>query len=108
VKSASVLSIGAVLLLTTFLAARATAQSPPGPGAAPPADPAANLLLPSPLVPPQNFATSTEHYQYLYKLHKGGTRHTRETVPNWEGLWSPAGNCQERLEGALSLIGPTR
>jgi hypothetical protein len=91
-KSASLFSLGAGLLLTTSLVARVMAQLPPGPGAAPVAGPAANLLLPPPLAPPQNFATSTEHYHYLYKLHHGGTRHTRESVPNWEGLWSPAGN----------------
>lgn len=90
--SARLLSLGAGLLLTTALVTGAMAQVPPGPGAAPAAGAAANLPLPAPLAPPQNFSTSTEHYQYLYKLHNGGTRHTRESVADWAGLWSPAGN----------------
>ena len=47
--------------------------------------------------PPQNFTTSTEHYQFLLRLHKGGTRHTYESVPKWEGLWSAAGNTSTTL-----------
>ena len=53
--------------------------------------------MPEPVPPPQNFATSTEHYEYLYRLHKGGTRHTYESVPKWEGLWSAAGNTSTAL-----------
>lgn len=42
--------------------------------------------------PPKKFATSTEHYAYLYDYYKGGTTHTYESVPKWEGLWSAEGN----------------
>ena len=49
-------------------------------------------FIPEPVPPPQNFATSKEHYDFLHRLHKGGTRHTYESIPKWEGLWSAAGN----------------
>lgn len=42
--------------------------------------------------PPRTFATSTEHYEYLYDLHDGGTLHTYDSVPQWEGLWQPSYN----------------
>jgi len=48
--------------------------------------------LPEDLQPGTDFATSTEYYQYLYDHFDGGTEHTYETVPHWEGLWSGAGN----------------
>lgn len=54
-------------------------------------------FVPEPVPPPQNFKTSTEHYEFLLRLHKGGTRHTYETVPKWEGLWSAAGNTSTGL-----------
>jgi len=54
-------------------------------------------LIPEPVPPPQNFATSIEHYEYLVRLHKGGTRHTSESIPKWEGLWSAAGNTSTTL-----------
>jgi len=33
------------------------------------------------IAPPQAFKTSTAHYEYLKRLHKGGTQHTWESVP---------------------------
>lgn len=54
-------------------------------------------FVPEPVPPPQNFKTSTEHYEFLLRLHKGGTRHTYDTVPKWEGLWSAAGNTSTGL-----------
>ncbi len=75
-------------------------QAPAAPGAAAPAGPPGpgrGAFLPEPVPPPQNFTTSTEHYQYLFRLHKGGTRHTYESVPKWEGLWSAAGNTSTGL-----------
>ena len=48
--------------------------------------------LPETVAPPQGFATSTEHYEFLYTLYDGGTTHTYESVPKWEGLWSAGGN----------------
>ena len=77
---------------------------PPAPAPAAPAGPGGpgggggrGNFVPEPVPPPQNFTTSTEHYEYLYRLHKGGTRHTYESVPKWEGLWSAAGNTQASL-----------
>jgi hypothetical protein len=73
----------------------------PGPAAAAPFGPGGGprrgAPVPEPVPPAKNFATSTEHYQYLLNLHKGGTRHTYESVPKWEGLWSPAGDTSSRL-----------
>ena len=54
-------------------------------------------FVPEPVPPPQKFKTSTEHYAFLMRLHKGGTRHTYATVPKWEGLWSAAGNTVTSL-----------
>ena len=56
------------------------------------AQPPARVPLPEAVQPPQRFATSAEHYDYLYNYHKGGTTHTWESIPKWEGLWSADGN----------------
>lgn len=42
--------------------------------------------------PPMEFATSAEHYAYLLEQADGGTTHTFETLPRWDGLWNTAGN----------------
>ena len=42
--------------------------------------------------PEREFATSDEHYQYLLDKANGGTKHTWETLPRWDGLWYTAGN----------------
>ena len=42
--------------------------------------------------PPKAFATSDEHYKYLLDQAKGGTKHTINSVPRWDGLWVTAGN----------------
>ena len=42
--------------------------------------------------PPREFATSEEHYAYLLEQADGGTAHTFETLPRWDGLWQTAGN----------------
>jgi hypothetical protein len=95
-------------LCLTALTTLVFAQGPAGPGTA--GGPGAaggqggraggagrGAFIPEPVPPPQNFATSTEHYEFLFKLHKGGTRHTHETIPKWEGLWSAAGNTSNAL-----------
>src|SRR5260370_29432316 len=51
--------------------------------------------------PPQTFKTSTAHYDYLKRLHKGGTQHTWESVPKWEGIWQ-AGWNSIALRGGVS------
>jgi hypothetical protein len=42
--------------------------------------------------PPKAFATSDEHFAFLQQQAKGGTTHTLNTVPRWDGLWVTAGN----------------
>jgi hypothetical protein len=56
------------------------------------AQPPGRTPLPDVIQPPRQFANSTEHYEYLYNYHKGGTQHTYESVPKWEGLWAADGN----------------
>jgi len=42
--------------------------------------------------PPREFATSEAHYAYLLEQANGGTKHTFDTLPRWDGLWNTAGN----------------
>jgi hypothetical protein len=42
--------------------------------------------------PPMEFETSAGHYAYLLEEAGGGTTHTIETVPRWDGVWVTAGN----------------
>ena len=44
------------------------------------------------VAPPKVFATSDEHYKYLFEQAKGGMKHTLTSVPRWDGLWVTAGN----------------
>jgi hypothetical protein len=37
---------------------------------------------------PYDYETSWEHYQAWLKEAGGGTKHTLETLPNWDGLWT--------------------
>lgn len=54
------------------------------------------LPLPQVVPPTREFTTAEEHYNYLKFLHNGGTHHTNESVPKWEGLWEAAGNSISR------------
>jgi len=54
--------------------------------------------------PPRNFATAEEHYRYLYEHADGGTTHTMETIPVWDGLWASGDNTM----GSLFLDGGSR
>ncbi len=47
--------------------------------------------------PPESFATAAEHYEYLYDAADGGTTHTMETIPVWDGLWGSGGNTMASL-----------
>jgi hypothetical protein len=51
-----------------------------------------NRSLPETFQPQREFATSAEHYEYLKQHYDGGIVHTHESVPKWEGVWSPAAN----------------
>ena len=105
------LACSAMLCLTALASMRAVAQAPAaqegagaqagrgggGGPAGPGGGPGRANFVPEPVPPPRNFATSKEHYEFLYRLHKGGTRHTYASIPKWEGLWSAAGNTQSAL-----------
>ena len=56
------------------------------------AQPGNRPALPETVQPPQRFASSAEHYDYLNQYHNGGTEHNYESVPKWEGLWSAEQN----------------
>ena len=40
------------------------------------------------LVTPYPFTTAWDHYQAWLKEAKGGTKHTRATIPDWSGRWA--------------------
>lgn len=42
--------------------------------------------------PARQFRDSAEHYAYLLAQADGGTQHTMQTVPQWEGLWDRGDN----------------
>jgi hypothetical protein len=48
--------------------------------------------MPETFDPPMEFATSADHYAYLQEHYGGGVVHSYESVPKWEGVWSPAAN----------------
>lgn len=52
----------------------------------------AQVVSPGAAASEMTFQSSWDHYDYLYNLHEGGTKHSYESVPKWEGLWTPAGN----------------
>jgi hypothetical protein len=68
------------------------AQPPAGRGGPPPGFRGFGGPLPETFQPPREFASSTEHYEYLKDHYHGGVVHTYEDVPHWEGIWSPGGN----------------
>jgi hypothetical protein len=50
------------------------------------------------VIPPaREFATSAEHYAWLREQANGGTTHTLNSVPRWDGLWQTAGNTHQSL-----------
>ena len=49
------------------------------------------------VLPPRKFAAAEEHYQYLYEQADGGTEHTMETIPVWEGLWTSGNNTMPAI-----------
>src|SRR5690606_9194008 len=92
-----VLSQTAVLLAACLVSSGAVAQF--GAGARGP-----SIVV----VPPEReFATSDAHYQSLREQANGGTKHTMETIPRWEGLWNTAGNNHMELFIDAGLQGGT-
>jgi hypothetical protein len=49
------------------------------------------------VLPPEDFATAEEHYRFLYEQADGGTEHTMETIPVWEGLWASGNNTMPAI-----------
>ena len=51
------------------------------------------------------FTTAEEHYRYLHEAADGGTRHTIDTIPQWNGLWTIGSNSAGELflDGAVFL-----
>lgn len=91
------------LVLVTCLAAVPAAAQPPGggrggPGGVPGGGPGDGFggfgrgALPETFQPPREFRDSTEHYEHLLQHYDGGVVHSYESVPKWEGIWSPAAN----------------
>ncbi len=85
-----------VIAASAFPAAEVAAQYAGIEGYVAPARPG----IPAGIAPPQNFANSTEHYNYLLDKYDGGVTHTHSTVPKWDGLWSRAGNSYNTGRGA--------
>ena len=66
--------------------------------------------MPAVIQPARDFATASEHYRYLQEAANGGTTHTRNTLPSWDGLWTSGNNTMPSLfiEGGslMSAITP--
>ncbi len=62
---------------------------------------AARPGVPESIAPPQAFANSAEHYNYLLELHNGGVTHTNASVPKWNGIYSTAGNNYRTGDGTI-------
>ena len=57
----------------------------------------AYTVMPELEVPPREFATAEAHYRYLYEQADGGTQHSMETIPVWDGLWGAGDNTMPAL-----------
>ena len=88
--------------LSFAVSAHVAAQPPGGEGssgsAAAPQGPPGGFgfggrgYMPETFMPAQEFASSTEHYEFLLDRYEGGVIHSYESVPKWEGVWSPGSN----------------
>ena len=94
------------LLLTVSAPILSFSQTTPPPAAPAPA-PAANPMAVDIVAPPRAFKTAEEHFNYLKRQANGGTHHTYESVPKWEGLWEANWNSIA-LRGGVSpfFVGP--
>jgi hypothetical protein len=97
-----------VWLCCAVLPATAAAQRDSEASAA--VDAQAVLALPEVTPPPRAFATAEAHYRYLLEAADGGTQHTMETIPVWDGLWNSGNNTMPGLfiEGGTlaNALGP--
>jgi hypothetical protein len=57
----------------------------------------ARLPMPDVERPPKEFDTAEQHYHYLLEQAKGGTKHTMETIPVWDGLWASGNNSMPAI-----------
>jgi hypothetical protein len=99
------LALGLLLSASTpILSFAQTATTPP---AAPAPAPAVNPMAVPVVLPPRAFKTAEEHFNYLKRQANGGTHHTYESVPKWEGLWEANWNSIA-LRGGVSpfFVGP--
>ena len=57
------------------------------------------FVLPVPTVepPPRDFKTAEEHYDFLLERANGGTKHTMQTIPVWDGLWGSGNNTMPAI-----------
>ena len=55
--------------------------------------------MPVPTVekPPRDFKTAEEHYEFLLERANGGTTHTMQTIPVWDGLWGSGNNTMPAI-----------
>jgi hypothetical protein len=67
----------------------------------------AGVPIPAVEPPPQVFASAEAHYNFLLKQANGGTEHSMETIPQWNGLWTSGGNTLfgHFLEGGSVISG---
>jgi hypothetical protein len=57
------------------------------------------FVLPVPAVepPPRDFKTAEEHFNFLLERANGGTKHTMQTIPVWDGLWGSGNNTMPSI-----------
>jgi len=60
---------------------------------------------------PYPYMTASEHYQVLLKEARGGTKHTKETIPDWSGRWmggaAGLGGGPNPASSVAALLTPT-
>src|SRR5215212_9055526 len=56
------------------------------------------------LASPYPFRSAAEHYQAWLKEAKGGTRHTKDTLPDWSGVWDPQGGDEDGPGPASDVV----
>lgn len=95
IRIGSVPGLGLLAATLALASHGAFAQSQTGAPAV--ADARSKLDLP-PVEPlPRPFETAEEHYDYLLERAHGGTQHTMETIPVWDGLWSSGNNSMPNI-----------
>jgi len=59
---------------------------------------------------PYSFATAWEHYQAWLKEADGGTQHTKDTIPDWSGVWAHErgtfGGGRNPVSSTVALLTP--